>query len=65
MEDKTLMETTEVVTKTNGGKVAGLVLGAVGVLGGIAAAIIYKNRKNKVVESEETIVENNENTIEE
>lgn len=65
MEDKNLMEeTTEVVSNLNRGKVACLALGAVVALGGIAAAIIYKKKKNKVVESE-TIVENNENAIEE
>ena len=44
-------------TRPNGGKVAGLVLGALGVVGGIAAALIYKkkkqNRKTEIVEAEE------------
>lgn len=60
MENKNLMEeTTQVVSNSKGGKVVGLVLGAVGVLGGIAATMIYKKKKNKVVESE-IVVEDNE-----
>lgn len=65
MENKNLMEeTTEVVSKLNGGKIAGLVLGTVGVLGGIAAVIIYKKKKNQLVDSE-AIVKNNNETVEE
>ena len=45
------------VTKSNGGKVAGLVLGALGVAGGIAATLIYKkkkqNSKTEIVEAEQ------------
>ena len=58
-------ETNNVCTSnSNGGKVAGLVLGAIGVLGGIAAAVIYKKKKaqNKV---EEADVEDNEDQDEE
>lgn len=65
MENKNVMEeATQVVSNSKGGKVVGLVLGTVGVLGGIAATLIYKKKKNKVVESE-AVVENNEETIEE
>ena len=50
-------ETTNVVSNSKGGKVAGLVLGALGVVGGIAAALIYKkkkqNSKTEIVEAEQ------------
>lgn len=57
-------ETTNVVSNSKGGKAVGLALGAIGILGGIAAAVIYKKKKdqNKV---EETDVENNEEQDEE
>lgn len=52
------------VSNSKGGKV-GLVLGAVGVLGGIAAAALYKKKKNgNKVEADQN-VENNDENIEE
>lgn len=70
MENKVIEETTNFnggVSTSNGGKTVGLVLGALGVLGGIAAAVIYKKKKNsnqnEVVS--ENDVDNNESNIEE
>lgn len=71
MENNLMNETNQVcggVSKSNKGKVVGLVLGALGVLGGIAATAIYKSKKNgnkvEYVEVEDD-VENNESDNEE
>lgn len=55
----------EGVTKSNGGKAVGLVLGALGVLGGITAAAIYKKKKNGSKVEETEVVEDNESNNEE
>ena len=66
MENKIMEEQVyEGVTKSNGGKAVGLALGALGVLGGIAAAVIYKKKKNGSKVEETEVVENNESNNEE
>lgn len=64
MENKNMEMMNQVMegtTNSNGGKVVGLALGALGVLGGIAAAVIYKKKKaNKTEEVVDVeVVENN------
>lgn len=49
MKTENMNETNQVcggTSKSKGGKAVGLALGALGVLGGIAAAVIYKKKKN-------------------
>lgn len=70
MENKNMEMTNQVVggvSKSNGGKVAGLLLGALGVVGGLAAAAIYKKKKaaNSVEEVEAEVVENDDSKSEE
>lgn len=72
MENKMMEGLNEQAVKTcggvsnSGGKIGGLVLGALGVLGGIAAVTFFKKKKAQnnveevVVESDENVVENNE-----
>lgn len=65
MENKETNQVCESVAKTNGGKVAGLVIGALGVLGGIAAAVIYKKKKSANSVEVVTEVDDNEEIVEE
>lgn len=69
MENKNMETMNQVVggvSNSKGGKVVGAVLGALGVLGGVAAAVIYKKKKaaSNVEEVEAEVVENNESKSE-
>lgn len=70
MENKIMEEANQVYgggSITGKGKLVGLLFGTVGVLGGIAAAVLYKKKKNSnnVEEAEVEVVENDESAIEE
>jgi hypothetical protein len=72
MENKMMEEVSEQAVQTCGkastfgGKIGGLLLGALGVVGGILTVMFLKKKKAQhkneevVVESDETVVENNE-----
>lgn len=63
MENRIMDGQTQVCANgsSKGGKVAGIVLGAIGVLGGIAAAVIYKKKKQQNEVEVESEVEESEN----
>ena len=65
MENMNNNQIYEGVSKSNGGKVTGLVLGALGVLGGIAATVIYKKKKNANKVEEDSNVSDIEENVEE
>ena len=69
MENKNMEMMNQVaggVSNSKGGKVVGIVLGTLGVLGGFAAAAIYKKKKGakNVEEVDAEFVENNDSKSE-